>query len=420
MPFWKRLCDSETGAIAPLTAILLTVVLGFAGLGVEVGLWQLERRTLQGAADAAASSGAHALLKGQSAGDQARAVAASFGYQNGVDGVAIEVNVPPTSGSKAGVSQAVEVIIVKAEPPLLSGMFIEGPVDLGARAVASVQGTGGDFCVLALEVTAEATTLTGTARLDLNNCGLAVNSANSKALRMTGTSRIDATHVSIVGGYGTTGSASIHTTDAPGPETGMAPLDDPYADLTPPPMTGCTYNNFSISGSGTATLSPGTYCNGLRISGSRTITMQGGTYIIDRGAFDISGSTVINGSGPITIVLTSSTGSNHATLNLTGSGPLTIAAPTTGPLAGVAIFQDRNATASNTNVISGSTSQNITGAIYFPKQALRWSGTSAAGSGGCTQLIARALTFTGTSDFSNNCAGKGTRAISNTTAALFE
>lgn len=420
MPFWNRLRKAESGAVAPLTAVLLTVILGFAGLGVEVGLWQLERRSLQGAADAAASSGARALLSGQDVGGQARAVAGSFGYQNGVDGVTIAVNVPPSSGSKAGVSQAVEVIIHKSTRPMLASLFIEGPVDIAGRAVASVQSSGGEFCVLALEVTAESTELTGTARLNMPDCGLAVNSANAKALRMTGTSRIDASSVSIVGGYSTTGSAVINTTEAEGPETGMAPLADPYADLEVPEFAGCDYNGFKISGSGTATISPGVYCNGLTISGSRTITMQGGTYIIDRGAFDISGSTIINGAGPVTIVLTSSTGSNIATLNLTGSGPLTFQAPSSGPLSGVAIFQDRAASTSGSNDITGSTSQAITGAIYFPKQSVRWTGTSGATSGGCTQLIARTIKFVGTSDFGNNCVGKGTRDIGTSTAALFE
>jgi hypothetical protein len=420
VPFWKRLCDSETGAIAPLAAILLTVVLGFAGLGVEVGLWQLERRTMQGAADAAASSGAHALLNGQDPAEQARAVAASYGYSDGVEGVVIQVNVPPVSGSKAGVQEAVEVIITKPEAPLLSGMFLDGPVDLGARAVASVENSGGEFCVLALEVTAESTELTGTAHLNMPNCGLAVNSANPEALRMTGTSRIDASNVSIVGGYETTGGATINTTAAPGPETGMAPLADPYADVEVPDFSGCNYSNFSLSGSGTATLLPGVYCNGLKISGSRTITMQAGTYFIDRGAFDVSGSPIIVGNGPITIVLTSSTGSDVARLDLTGDHPLQIEAPTSGPLAGIAIYQDRNASSTGTNKITGSTSQSITGAVYFPKQSVSWRGTSASGSGGCTQLIARAITFTGTSDFNNNCAGKGTSSISTSTAALFE
>ncbi len=422
MPIWKRLRgrDGESGAVAPLTAILLTVILGFAGLGVEVGLWQLERRTLQGAADAAASSAANAMLTGQDPGTQARAVAGSFGYQDGVDGVVIAVNVPPTSGSKAGISQAVEVVIHKPRAPLLTAMFIEGPIDLGARAVASMQSTGGDFCVLALEVTAEATVLTGTAHLDLPTCGLAVNSANSQALRLTGTSRIDATNVSIVGGYKTTGSAVIATTDAIGPQTGMAPLADPYADLAVPSYSGCSYTNFSISGSGTATISPGTYCNGLKISGSRTITMQAGTYIIDRGQFDISGTTIINGTGPVTIVLTSSTGSSHAELSISGSGQLNIAAPTSGPLSGVAIFQDRNAVASGTNAMTGSSTQNVNGLIYFPKQSVKWTGTTQAGIAECTQLIARTITFVGTTDFKSNCAGSGTRSIGLSTAALFE
>ena len=422
VPIWKaiRRLGEERGAVAPLVALLMTVLLGFAGLGIEVGLWQLEKRRIQGAADAAASSAATALMKGQNEVDQARAVAASFGYQNGLEGVVVTVNRPPTRGSKAGIDQAVEVIISKDRAPMLAGLFLEGPVEIGGRAVASVEGTGGEFCVLALEVTAQATVLTGSAWLDIPNCGLGVNSANSRALRMTGSSRIDASHISIVGGYQTTGSAVINTTEAPGPATGQAPLADPYADLEVPHFAGCTYNNFSISGSGTATINPGVYCNGLDISGSRTITMTAGTYFIDRGEFDISGSTIINATGPVTVVLTSSTGKNHAMLSISGSAQLSMTAPSSGPLAGMVFFQDRNASSNGDNRITGSSVQNLTGAVYFPRQELTWTGTTQPGGTECTQVIARTVTFVGTSNFKSNCSGVGTRSLGTSTAALFE
>lgn len=134
MPIHTTICKDERGAVAPVVALLLTVLLGFAGLGIEVGLWQLEKRRMQGAADAAASSAAQAVMKGENEGQQARAIAASFGFQNGIDGVTVAVNRPPLSGSKAGVADAVEVIIRKTQSPLLAGFFMSEDVELGARA----------------------------------------------------------------------------------------------------------------------------------------------------------------------------------------------------------------------------------------------------------------------------------------------
>ena len=49
---------NRRGTVAVVTAVATPLIVGFAGLGVEVGSWQTSKRTLQTAADAAAGSGA--------------------------------------------------------------------------------------------------------------------------------------------------------------------------------------------------------------------------------------------------------------------------------------------------------------------------------------------------------------------------
>jgi len=414
---WRR----EDGAIAPIAAIMLVAGLGFAGLSVDTAIWYLEKRSMQGAADAAASSATQALIKGGNPVAQARSIAATFGYVDGVDDTVVTVNNPPTSGSKAGIEEAVEVIITRGESPILASLFLNDAVDIGARAVASGEGDGtGEICVLALEVSAEGIGITGSVQLTLPNCGIGVNSSNSRALNITGSAQVTSTTISVVGGYRITGSAVITTTEAPGVQTGQAPFADPYADLAVPSFSGCNYNNFSLSGSGTSTLNPGVYCNGLVVTGSRIITMNPGIYYIDRGRFDVSGSTIIHATGGVSIVLTSSTGSNYAKFDITGSARINLTAPATGPTAGMAVWQDRRAPTNNNNSINGSSIQNITGAIYFPKQALTWTGSTVAGGSQCTQVIARTITFVGSSQMKSTCEGVGTRSFENRVAALFE
>jgi hypothetical protein len=418
---WRWLWRDERGAIAPIAALLLAVGLGFAGLGVDTAVWYLEKRSMQGAADAAASSATTALIEGNNPITQARAVAATFGYLHGVDDTVVIVNNPPTSGSKAGIEEAVEVIITRGKAPMLAALFLAEPVEIYSRAVASGEGDGnGEVCVLALEVSAQGIGITGSVQVDLPNCGIGVNSSNSQALNVTGSAQVTATNISIVGGYRVTGSAVITTTEAPGVATGQAPYADPYADLTVPSFSGCNYNNFSLSGSGTSTLSPGVYCNGIQITGSRTINMQPGIYYIDRGKFDVAGSTIINAEGGVSIVLTSSTGNNYARFDVTGSAILHLTAPSTGPTAGMAVWQDRRATTSGANSINGSSIQDVTGAVYFPRQALTWTGSTVAGGSQCTQVIARTLTFVGSSQMKSTCDGVGTRSFDERTAALFE
>jgi Flp pilus assembly protein TadG len=52
--FWR----DRTGAVAVAVAVLLPVLIGFAGIGIEVGLWFAVQRQNQSAADAAAISAA--------------------------------------------------------------------------------------------------------------------------------------------------------------------------------------------------------------------------------------------------------------------------------------------------------------------------------------------------------------------------
>jgi Flp pilus assembly protein TadG len=56
--FWGRFWRDRRGAVAVALAILFPVLIGFAGLGVEVGMWFWIQRQNQSAADAAAISAA--------------------------------------------------------------------------------------------------------------------------------------------------------------------------------------------------------------------------------------------------------------------------------------------------------------------------------------------------------------------------
>ena len=57
-PIWARFWRDRRGAVAVAVAVLLPVLIGFAGLGVEVGWWFWIQRQNQSAADAAAISAA--------------------------------------------------------------------------------------------------------------------------------------------------------------------------------------------------------------------------------------------------------------------------------------------------------------------------------------------------------------------------
>ena len=68
--------------------------------------------------------------------------------------------------------------------------------------------------------------------------------------------------------------------------------------------------------------------------------------------------------------------------------------------------------------MQGGGTQNITGAIYFPKSTISYSGGASTGGAQCTQLVADKITFTGGSTFNSNCSSVGTRTISYTNGSL--
>jgi hypothetical protein len=430
LPLWRRLhalAADCSGGVAVTLGLSFLVTAGFAGLAVEVGDWYLTKRTMQGAADSAAYSATTAKAVGGTASaytSEAKSVAGSYGYVDQNNGVAVTVNSPPASGNHASDNTAVEVIITRPQPLALASLFLLAPPTIEARAVASSGATG---CILALD-RGNVTDLTdsGNTILNLDNCNIYVNASDAKALTLSGSATINANAVFITGNYTTSGHAALNTTQ--GTHTGVLPADDPYADVPIPSYQGCAQNNFSLSGGLSRTFTTGTsgvmvFCNGFSVSGGSNVTLNPAIYIIDHGDFTLSGNSSLSGSG-VTIVLTSSTGANYATVSISGGATVSLTAPTSGPTAGLAFFQDRNAPAAGSNRLTGGSTQNITGVIYFPNQNLTFSGGTTTAGAPCTQVLALTLTFSGNSSFNNastnNCAGTGMRGIGNGFVQLVE
>ena len=406
----RNLAADDSGATAVSVAVMLTVLMGFVGLGIDIGYGYNARRQLQNAADSAAYSAAVSVSAGESrAPDQARAVAGRYGLVHGQDGIVINVNTPPASGPNAGRRRAVEVVIERPIRRFFSRLFVSGDQLVRARAVARVS-PAANACVVALNSTADASALdTGSADIRLAGCSLFSNSTSASAVQLKGSASLTADSIGAVGGY-TVGSNATLTT-ANGVHTGERAVDDPYEDVPIPPYSGCTYNGATLasgtygSGSGTPTV----FCNGLQINSGVTVTLNPGIYIVDRGSLRVNGGATLRGNG-VTIVLTSSTGSDYATLQLNGQSTVDLTAPTSGPTAGLVIYQDRRAPAGVTNVLNGGSTQSLQGAVYFPNQIVTFTGGSSTSSG-CTQLLASEVAFRGNSSLGLNCSGIPIRRI---------
>ncbi len=429
-PIVRRLRGDETGVTAVVIGLCMTVLMGAAGLAVDIGLWYSDKRAAQGAVDSAAYSAAVDYAAGDTAANvtaTAKAITAQYGMTDGSGGVTVTVNQPPKSGPNTATAGAVEVILNKTETLFFAGFFMNSAA-IAARAVAvsSVSASSSTCGVLALDngqatgATTAGIDISNGATLDLSQCGVMVNATGADALYLTGGAQLKAKTVTVGGNYAITNGASMTVS---GSTTTNAPAtSNPYSSVSVPSPSGCTATGASYGGGGKFTISPGTYCSGISIANGATVTMNPGVYIVNGGTFSLQGGATVNATGGVTIVLTGS-GNNYATVNIANGTTLNLTAPSSGPTSGMAFFQDPNAprtTSSNaTDTFAGGTTLNITGALYFPNQSVNFSNGSSNGSS-CLQLIAWQVAYTGGSKFGGNCANAGLKPFGGTTTALVE
>jgi hypothetical protein len=191
-------------------------------------------------------------------------------------------------------------------------------------------------------------------------------------------------------------------------------LGDPYADVQMPSYSGCMQTNLTVKAS--MTIDPGVYCNGIGVNAGAILTLNPGTYFIDRGSFSVNGGGTVYGSG-VTLIFTSSTGNNWATVTINGNGVVNLTAPISGPTAGIAVLGDRNIPVGTVFKLNGGSSQIFGGAIYVPTGAISYSG-GAGTSSSCTQIIGDTVTFTGNSSVAINCSSYQTRPFGPTSLRL--
>jgi len=134
---------ASEGSSAIAFAITAPILIGMAGLGVEVGTWYVYNRRLQNAADVASIAAAVEVAyatdgtKNQSLANSIVPVEVA---RNGIPTATLTAwtaNVPPKTGSHVGDSGAVEVILTQKYARSLSGLFSKDVVTENVRAVAT-------------------------------------------------------------------------------------------------------------------------------------------------------------------------------------------------------------------------------------------------------------------------------------------
>jgi len=386
-----RFCQNESGNFAIITALSTPVLIGAAALGTEVGYAYMKQSALQSTAEMAVISAANAAMyDGTDGKAEAFSIAASMGAVNKVDGITVTVNSPPRFGAYAGVAGDIEVMITKEQPPMLEALFLNKAYTITGRSVARVGTSGvGKGCIIGLDSGNTGLNLKGSVSVDMTGCDAYVNSNSSDAADINGNANFTVDHLNAVGSV--VGSNLVHGET----DTGASPIADPYANVPFPSQAGCDYQDINVKKTpdivpkGSVT----TICGGLKLTNGDAIVFEPGVYVFQDGALSMSGGTLT--ANGVTFAF-----ADGASAQITG-GAATITAPSTGSYQGMAVMASANNT--NTFKLTGGT-QTITGVIHLPAAPLQYSGNSSStGSGGCTQIVAGQITFTGTVQIGSEC-----------------
>jgi Flp pilus assembly protein TadG len=388
----RRRSVGTSGNVAIIFALTLPVVVGGAGLGVETSYWYYSSLKLQAVADAAAYAGALEKVTGSDTPTIVSAAtlsATSNGFSTSTG--TIEVFTPPTSGPNVA-KKAVEVKVHQNLDRLFTAIFSQTPVPEQARAVALITDAS-KCCVCALNRSAsKALLFSGSATTKLTGCSVMSNSTASDAIKLQGSANLQADCLISAGGVSLSNPV---TTVCANPITQAMPAADPFGALpTPQSTTPCQDDTLK-------TLQPGTYCKGLTLKGN--VTLSPGVYVIQSGDFTASSNAQISGDGVIIYLA----GSSRVSMN--GTASVKLSAPTSGTYSGVLFYGDR-ANLGGSNTLNGTADSLLTGALYFPKQQVNYLGNF-SGKGGCTQVVADTIQWSGNSNVNQDCTAFGMKDI---------
>ena len=360
--------------MSAIFALCLPAVILACGFALDVGMMQFRQGQIQNAADAAVIAAELQIERNNSNwATEAKQEAAVNGFTDGSNNVTVTVVTSPFLTNAATLSPYVgrydvlQVRITQQMSPIFMSVLNVPPVTIAANAVAQIP-----TCMYFLNQKNAVTytvneSSTGGNSYDYGQCPMYINGN----LNVASGSWHQAAETSITGA---SGSSILAGRVKEGTVFGAATVSDPLASVTSPSFSSCNHTSYSASNT-TVTLNPGTYCGtsstkGMTISNS-TVTLNAGTYIITGGA-QWSQATV-TGTG-VTLFFTKGNGAQYGQFVITTLSTINLQAPTSGSLAGILIFADRNwvNTAAQDFIFNSGTFNNTSGngILYLPAAGL--------------------------------------------------
>jgi Flp pilus assembly protein TadG len=344
-------------------AVILPVLILFCGFSVDIGMLELKKLRMQSAADAAALGAALEAERGT--GNWVNiglADAAVNGYTNGSNNTTVTVAQMASSGAYNGRYDTIQATISQNVGTIFMGALHGGTYTLTAQSSAIMTP-----CIYTL----------GTGLLQTYSLLVYTGSLLSTSCPIYATAEETLYGNIAVEGINISGSSSTSVNSGyiyPSPLFNAPAVSDPLASMASPSFSSCDHTSYKLT-SGSATLSPGTYCKGLDISNGATATLSPGLYIITGGAN--WNNATINGNG-ITLYFTSGGGGSDGQFLIQNNSTVNISAAndaSNGATPAVLVFADRTWTSTSAQdfqVINSTISGD--GIWYLPKAGFEiWS-----------------------------------------------
>jgi hypothetical protein len=332
---------------------MLIPLVGVSALAIDVGYLRYLQTIEQTAADSAAVAGATELNYPAAAdwSSAAKADATSNGFtgDGGVTTSVTPIN-PPTSGTYAGNTSAVQVTISKKQPFFFAQFIGMTSQWVTVQSVAIVT-TVNRGCMAGLSTTATYAVTFAGGNISAPNCGISSNTSISmQGSTVTANSITYASGTPSIGGANFPEAQPTQAVPSLGPCAAISGCA--YLQSTPPSPGSCTTPS-QFNGVST-TIPPGTYCSQLQLNGGSAITFAPGVYVLEAG-LQVNGVGTLSGTGVTFYITGGQIQFNGSTENL--------AAPTSGNTAGVLFYQAPGDTTAAT--LSGSNGT-FAGLLYFP------------------------------------------------------
>jgi len=365
---WGQLRD-DAGNVTVTFALMIPVIMGAAGLGVDYMRAASAQTRMQAIADAAAISSARELQMAKSDPDKIAAIATSYVVSQLPD-VTVQTRVDAEA-------LTVQVTLEKELSLTVAAAVWRGDIHLRAAATAKMT-SGLPLCLVGLDTaTAGTIKLEDNALLTAPACLVYSDSKSPQGLMSLSDAVLRAGFICSAGGKVKTKDTNY----SPAPQTDCPVIPDPLAARQPPAIGACSFTNQVVDG-GVATLQPGVYCGGLQITNGAKVTFAPGIFVIKDGSLLVNRDAEITGSN--VALFMSGAGSNlifeeKTTVNLT--------APKDGPLTGILIFDDPSGAAApmdkknyksyakqgkspREHLILSNNARTLLGTIYMPQGRL--------------------------------------------------